>query len=50
MDLPFPWTIVLFTIMFCLPIAGALLGFAVGFRTGWQTRTLSVGEGEAETE
>ena len=46
MDLPSPWTFVLFTLCFVALIAGALLGFAVG----WQTRTLSVGEGEAETE
>ena len=34
MDLPFPWTFVLFTLCFVALIAGALLGFAVGFRTG----------------
>lgn len=50
MDLPSSWTFVLFTLCFVALIAGALLGFAVGFRTGGQTRTLSVGEGEAETE
>lgn len=30
----FPWTFVLFTLCFVALIAGALLGFAVGFRTG----------------
>ena len=34
MDLPSPWTFVLFTLCFVALIAGALLGFAVGFRTG----------------
>ena len=34
MDLPSSWTFVLFTLCFVALIAGALLGFAVGFRTG----------------
>ena len=50
MDLPFPWTFVLFTLCFVALIAGALLGFCGRVSYGWQTRTLSVGEGEAETE
>ena len=34
MDLPSSWTFALFTLCFVALIAGALLGFAVGFRTG----------------
>lgn len=34
MDLSSSWTFVLFTLCFVALIAGALLGFAVGFRTG----------------
>ncbi len=46
MDLPSSWTFILFTLCFVALIAGALLGFGVGFRTGGrQERFRQVKEG-----